>query len=93
MFDYEKCIQDVENAGIEFTEGEKTYLRCARINGIDLIDSLYEQYIQQFVSSDNENAEDEYLTVLTTVLTIRDYFDKNMVELVKQFARMKAARK
>lgn len=93
MFDFEKCIQDAENAGIEFTEGEKTYLRCARINGIDLIDSLYEQYIQQFVSSDSEKAEDEYLTVLTTVLTIRDYFDKNMVELVKQFVRMKAAGK
>lgn len=93
MFDFEKCIQDAENTGIEFTEGEKTYLRCARINGIDLIDSLYEQYIQQFVSSDSENAEDEYLTVLTTVLTIRDYFDKNMVELVKQFVRMKAAGK
>jgi len=87
MFEYEKCIQEVKEAGIEFTEAEKTYIRCARINGIDLIDSLYEKYIEQFVNND------EYLTILTTVLTIRDYFDKNMVELIKQLVRMKAVRK
>ena len=93
MFEYEKCIQEVKEAGIEFTEAEKTYIRCARINGIDLIDSLYEKYNEQFVNNDSDNADDEYLTILTTVLTIRDYFDKNMVELIKQLVRMKAVRK
>lgn len=93
MFEYEKCIQEVKAAGIEFTEAENTYIRCARINGIDLIDSLYEKYIEQFVNNDSDNADDEYLTILTTVLTIRDYFDKNMVELIKQLVRMKAVRK
>lgn len=93
MFEYEKCIQEVKEAGIEFTEAEKTYIRCARINGINLIDSLYEKYIEQFVNNDSDNADDEYLTILTTVLTIRDYFDKNMVELIKQLVRMKAVRK
>lgn len=39
MFEYEKCIQEVKEAGIEFTEAEKTYIRCARINGINLIDN------------------------------------------------------
>lgn len=55
--------------------------------------SLYEKYIEQFVNNDSDNADDEYLTILTTVLTIRDYFDKNMVELIKQLVRMKAVRK
>lgn len=27
MFEYEKCIQEVKEAGIEFTEAEKTYIR------------------------------------------------------------------
>ena len=45
MFEYEKCIQEVKEAGIEFTEAEKTYIRCARINGINLIDSLYEKTV------------------------------------------------
>lgn len=93
MFEYEKCIQEVKAAGVEFTEAEKTYIRCARINGIDLIDSLYEKYIEQFVNNGSDNADDEYLTILTTVHTIRDYFDKNMVELIKQLVRMKAVRK
>ena len=53
----------------------------------------YEKYIEQFVNNDSDNADDEYLTILTTVLTIRDYFDKNMVELIKQLVRMKAVRK
>lgn len=64
-----------------------------RIGCINAPHSLYEKYIEQFVNNDSDNADDEYLTILTTVLTIRDYFDKNMVELIKQLVRMKAVRK
>ena len=41
MYKFEKKIQEAEKRGIHFSEGQMTYIRCARINGIDLLDQLY----------------------------------------------------
>ena len=36
MYKFEKKIKAAEEKGIRFSEGQQTYIRCARINGIDL---------------------------------------------------------
>ena len=38
MYKFERKIQEAEKRGIHFSEGQMTYIRCARINGIDLLD-------------------------------------------------------
>ena len=50
MYKFEKKIKAAEENGIRFSEGQKTYIRCARINGIDLLDHLYDRYSRDYLS-------------------------------------------
>ena len=69
---------------IHFSEGQMTYIRCARINGIDLLDHLYEKYTREYVSCPHGENTDEYLTTISTILLASEFFDENLCELVSQ---------
>ena len=74
MYKFEKKIQEAEKRGIHFSEGQMTYIRCARINGIDLLDHLYEKYTREYVSCPH----------ISTILLASEFFDENLCELVSQ---------
>lgn len=84
MYKFEKKIQEAEKRGIHFSEGQMTYIRCARINGIDLLDHLYEKYTREYVSCPHGENTDEYLTTISTILLASEFFDENLCELVSQ---------
>ena len=84
MYKFEKKIQEAEKRGIHFSEGQMTYIRCARINGIDLMDHLYEKYTREYVSCPHGENTDEYLTTISTILLASEFFDENLCELVSQ---------
>ena len=82
MYRFEAKLKAAEDRGIEFSEGQKTYLRCARINGIDLLDHLYERYTQEYMIHQKEEGSAEYLSVIGIILSISEFFDNNLCELV-----------
>ena len=84
MYRFETKMKQAEEKGIVFTEGQKTYIRCARINGIDLLDTLYDKYTQEYVIHLKEEGSSEYLSIIGVILSISNYFDKNLCELVDQ---------
>ena len=72
MYRFETKLKSAEDRGIEFSEGQKTYLRCARINGIDLLDHLYERYTQEYMIHQKEEGSAEYLSVIGIILSISE---------------------
>lgn len=84
MYKYEKKIKAAEENGIRFSEGQKTYIRCARINGIDLLDHLYDSYSRDYLSHPHDEKSSEYLAVISVILSVSEYFDENLCELVDQ---------
>ena len=83
MYKFEKKIEDAEHRGIDFSEGQKTYLRCARINGIDILDHLYDEYSKEHANHP-KTSDGEYLDIIGMIITVTEVFDKNMCELVDQ---------
>ena len=65
-------------------QGQKTYIRCARINGIDLLDHLYDRYSRDYLSHPHDEKSSEYLAVISVILSVSEYFDENLCELVDQ---------
>ncbi len=95
MYKFEKKIEDAEHSGIGFSEGQKTYLRCARINGIDILDHLYDEYSKDHVNHP-KSSDGEFLDIIGMIITVTEAFDKNMCELVDQmieYNRLSAAGK
>lgn len=84
MYKFEKKIKEAEENGIRFSEGQKTYIRCARINGIDLLDHLYDRYSRDYLSHPHDEKSSEYLAVISVILSVSEYFDENLCELVDQ---------
>lgn len=84
MYKFERKIQVAEQNGIRFSEGQKTYIRCARINGIDLLDNLYDRYSREYLYHPQDEKSMEYLAAISVILTASDYFDENLCELVNQ---------
>ena len=82
MYRFETKMKQAEEKGIKFTEGQKTYIRCARINGIDLLDTLYDKYTQEYFIHQKEESSTEYLSIIGVILSFSDYFDKNLCDLV-----------
>ena len=81
MYKFEKKIKAAEENGIRFSEGQK---RCARINGIDLLDHLYDRYSREYLSHPHDEKSSEYLAVISVILSFSEYFDENLCELVDQ---------
>ena len=79
-----KAVKAAEEKGIRFSEGQKTYIRCARINGIDLLDHLYDRYSRDYLSHPHDEKSSEYLAVISVILSVSEYFDENLCELVDQ---------
>ena len=95
MYKFEKKIEDAEHRGIGFSEGQKTYLRCARINGIDILDHLYDEYSKEHANHP-KSSDGEFLDIIGMIITVTEVFDKNMCELVDQmieYNRLSAAGK
>lgn len=84
MYRYEKKIKAAEEKGIKFSEGQKTYIRCARINGIDLLDHLYDRYSREYLSHPGDEKSSEYLSVISVIVSVSEFFDENLCELVDQ---------
>ena len=93
MYKYEQKMKDAESSGIVFSEGQKIYLRCASLNGIELLDHLYDKYSTDYMShSDDDNALD-YLSMIGLLISIMDFFDSNMCALVDQMIEKNKAYK
>ncbi len=83
MYEFEVKIKEAEEEGIGFSEAQQTYIRCARINGIDLINHVYDRYSTGYANCRNdEEKSSEYLTAVSVIMSIREYFDENLCELV-----------
>lgn len=84
MYKFEKKIKVAEEKGIKFSEGQRTYIRCARINGIDLLDHLYDRYSREYLNHPHDEKSIEYLSVISVILLVSEFFDENLCELVDQ---------
>ena len=73
MYKFEKKIKAAEEKGIRFSEGQQTYIRCARINGIDLLDHLYDRYSRDYLSHPHDEKSSEYLAVISVILSVSEY--------------------
>ena len=87
MYKFEKKIQIAEQNGIKFSEGQKTYIRCARINGIDLLDQLYDRYSREYLYHPHDEKSCEYLATISVILSVSEYFDENLCELIDQMVK------
>ncbi len=85
MYEFEMKMKAAEKEGIRFSEGQQTYIRCARINGIDLISHLIDRYSKDQMNEPQDDEESrEYLTAISVIMSISEYFDENLCELVDQ---------
>ena len=87
MYKFEKKIKEAEKNGIMFSEGQKTYIRCARVNGIDLLDHLFDRYSREYLSHPHDEKSSDFIATIGLLLSIMDFFDENLCELVDEISR------
>ena len=87
MYKFENKIKEAEKNGIMFSEGQKTYIRCAKMNGIDLLDHLFDRYSREYLSHPHDEKSSDFIVTTGLLLSIMDFFDENLCELVDEISR------
>jgi hypothetical protein len=84
MHKFERKMKEAAKAGIRFSESQLTYIRCARINGIDVVDGMYERYSKEYINHEYDDEATDYLRVLSVILSVIEACDENLCELIDQ---------
>ena len=93
MYRFEKKIEAAKELGIRLSEGQLTYVQCARINGIDVLDYLYELFVKDYANHTHDKNSSDYLLFIGLILTLSEFFDDNMCELIDGMIEQNAVKK
>lgn len=90
-FEYEKLLAQAKKDGITFSDGQKTYFECARINSLSLLDSIYNAYVMDLHECEEKEHESEIFKKLEWLADIRELFDDNLCKVIRQAMDMQIA--
>ncbi len=91
MYKFERRIEVAKECGIELTDAQVIYLQCARVNGIDLLNHLYEECIKPCIENPQIETASESLQEAGVILTLINKFDESLCELVDQMVHQNTA--
>ncbi|MCR5337558.1 MAG: hypothetical protein K6E75_03275 [Lachnospiraceae bacterium] len=84
MYEYEQKMKNARKAGISFTDEEETYLRCARMNGIEILELIVMNNLKEFARTEDVKKRMDAMNMISTVMDIKAVFDKSLCELVER---------
>ncbi len=83
-FEFEKLLAQAREDGVVFTDGQKTYFECVRLNSICLMDSVYDAYVMKLHECEEKEQEMKILNQLEWLADIREMFDDNLCKVIRQ---------
>ena len=84
MYEYEQKMKNAKKAGISFTDEEETYLRCARTNGIELLELIVMKNLKEFAKTEDAKKRTDVMNKIMAVMDIKETFDESLCELVER---------
>ena len=82
MYKYEKRLKEAKELGIGLTDGQETYIKCAVMNSLNLMDTYYNSFVEEYAKNPDSMKPGEYLATLDVITSIMDFMDDNLVSLI-----------
>ncbi len=84
MYEFEQKMKNARKEGISFTDEEETYIRCARTNGIELLELIVMKYVKELAGTEDSKKRTDAMNMISIVMDIKDIFDESLCELVER---------